>query len=577
LASSANDLCPGVPDPCVVSSKFSVVDGTTLDLGGKGFRMTGTAQLLGEDGASFSIIGTTSIALDRGSVVSANGMSSSGGNLNLVSTGNCDVSGRLTANGLGDSSAGTGAAGGGVDLSCDGSVSLRRSAVIEANGAFDAGGHVTITAGGDVTMLRGSMINAQGKGGASGGSLAISSGGQCTVASAVQVDGKSAFDGLVWFGGEAGSFQLTCAGNIALTANAKIIAGTVKGASAGAGRVGIHAGDGYGTATLDIAAGSKIELDGSADTSDGLGFSADGSCTLGGRVQANADSSRVLGVGAGRILAQCAGFTLGQRAVLELNVTGGEGGLVVVDTTGVEVGAGPGPCTIAGDISAKASAINTEDRQQYGQGGSIELHCGTTIDVATTAAVNVSGYGGDTGVVATSQGGSITIEAGGAATIAGNFTTTGKTYAGLIRVTAYGIGVTGVLNASAVSGGGGQGIELRSELRPGRTGGDVTIGNRMLARVPNNFDMPGNIYIEGCNVTIQDQGLASVDGRYGGGTQMIAHDTLTIAGHLSAASGSNLHPGEHSLKYLVGVSIPDATHVKPGSIPTQDLNLRPCS
>src|SRR5437773_8464332 len=70
-ATTLNDLCPGTPDPCVVTGQFAVATNTAFDLGGRTFDLAPGAQLVGDSFASFSFTNASRITLQAGSLVTA--------------------------------------------------------------------------------------------------------------------------------------------------------------------------------------------------------------------------------------------------------------------------------------------------------------------------------------------------------------------------------------------------------------------------------------------------------------------------------------------------------------------------
>jgi len=68
-ASTLADLCPGTPDPCVVSGQFTVAPGSVFDAAGRAVQVLDGAELVGDGVASFSLLNASSIDLDPGSLL----------------------------------------------------------------------------------------------------------------------------------------------------------------------------------------------------------------------------------------------------------------------------------------------------------------------------------------------------------------------------------------------------------------------------------------------------------------------------------------------------------------------------
>src|SRR6266436_6403339 len=85
-ANSLNDLCPGTPNHCLVTAKWAVANGLTFDLGGRILELAPGAQLVGDSGASFSLINASQVILQKKSLISSIGQGIDSGSLNITST-----------------------------------------------------------------------------------------------------------------------------------------------------------------------------------------------------------------------------------------------------------------------------------------------------------------------------------------------------------------------------------------------------------------------------------------------------------------------------------------------------------
>jgi hypothetical protein len=102
--------------------------------------------------------------------------------------------------------------------------------------------------------------------------------------------------------------------------------------------------------------------------------------------------------------------------------------------------------------------------------------------------------------------------------------------------------------------------------------GDVTVGGAVTADAGTADSGGGTVYIEGCNVTVTEEGRVTTNKGALGGNTLKAHDTLRIEGRVS----TTLDEGMNSLIYRNGVSIPNPSLIVPSTTPVQDLGLSPC-
>jgi hypothetical protein len=580
-ANTLANLCPGTPNPCVVSGKFAVAPGVSFNAFGREMHFTSTAALVGDPGALYDIGNAAAVTLDKGSVLSSNAKGADAGRVRVFGNGVCTIAGKVIASATADALAGSGGDGGSVLIWCSNGISLASSATVEAKGAGfvkhgvaspGAGGAISLNAfTGAFSASKGAKINAQGKG-AAGGFVGIASQAACTGLSApIQVDaGVLHVPKSPTVGGDGGAVNLSCGGNVSLTKDAKIIAGTVKTARFGA--VVIDAGG-----SLQLDEGTKVQADGAGlgpIGSTAIDISATNACTIGGKLQS--DSQGAVG---GSVQITCAGLTLGPKSTVEANGKGDSAGNLLVDTTGATTGRPPASCNLSGKIALKASAQPLGfGASAPGTGGSAKLACGTTLTINTGAAIDVSGSGGD-GFGGGSDAGSIDSKAAGAVFIGGKLTAKGTGTGGTVTVVGLGITVTSDSGIDTAGASGGA-VLLASQQPNGSVGGDVVIGKTVSAKGSGGGSFGsfgGVVAVEGCSVTIEDKGSVVSDGTLAGQNAITAHKNLVVVGKISAHS---LNPqngdGGNTLLYLNSVMIADPKHIVPATTPTQDLSLMAC-
>jgi len=497
-ANTLGDLCPGTPSHCLVTAKFAVANDITFDLGGRMLDLAPSAQLIGDNGASFSFINASAITLQKGSVVSIIGKGVSPGTMTIQSNGACTFSGRILANAaVADSLGGD---GGDLSVTC---VGISVEGMIEAKAAADPltgggqGGGISLDAGtGSVSIAKGAKIDARGKG-ESGGTVSIVGDGSCSFDGRILANGTVANGG----GGGGGEVSATC-GGISFSSG-KIDVRGAAGPVEGDGFGGTILLDG-GTASITVAKGVKVDASARGGDAGSITISTIGPCTFDARVLANT-TGVVSGVGGngGDVTAACMGISLGAFARIEAK--GLSGPLV-------EAGAG-------GTITLDA-AVNS-------------------VSATNGAKLNAQGAGG---------GGGRVIVLGGAD-----------------------CPVNAVIEVDNKKRGGVTGLGGQVQLT---CGGNVTVGKKTSAM---GSARGGQIAIEGCNLTIDTQGVVSTNGPQAGENDLTAHKQLMITGHVLAVSSTTANsPGINKLQYRVGATIPNANYIKPSTAPTQNLSLTPC-
>jgi hypothetical protein len=420
VATTAGDLCAPAANPCTVTEKYAVNDGTNFDIGGRDFVMTKSGGFVVSNGGSVTISDTDSVSLEKGSVISstASVINSTGGTITIDSVGSCTLAGNIIANGGKDGTGGT------VNVSCS-DISLSQ---VQATAKSGPGGTVSLTATtGAVTTQAGSAISVKGTpslDNANGGTVRVSCPSACTLGGAIYARGN--FGGSISVTG--GALSVTApldvrggtwgfGGNITLKAGGATTIGGKLMAGGDSGKIDVEsAGTLSVTAPLDVHGGTWGE-------GGFITLKAGGATTIGGKLMAK-------GGEAGYIVVESSD-TLSVTAPLDVH----SGDLGIAGFITLKAG---GATTIGGKLAAKG-----------GTGGGIYVEGTGTLSV--TAPLDV--HGGKLG-----DGGNITLKAGGAATIGGKLTAKAGT-GGNIDVEACGdltISAAGALNANCSGGEGGK-------------------------------------------------------------------------------------------------------------------------
>jgi len=474
-ASTLAQLCPGTPDPCVVSGQFTIPDDTTFDLAGKAFQLASGASMLGDGSASFAIVGASSIALAEGSLLSTsptgvapglaipcpptdglshpssalsrfNGESANGTwTLAIIDQFAGDI-GTLNAWGLQVCTSGgctlfpsTDVPKTIVDLSTTTSTvavstvgTITQLSIIDLRGTHtfmsDLEFHLISPSATDATIINNICgsdndfdLDLQGGLGVSGADIALQATGACSLDGKVIVDALSS-------SGAGGVLVATCDG-ISLGAASLIRA---KGSAGPGGSVILDAGPG----SLSSVARAKIDARGSGDVGGALEISAGSTCTLEGTsIRLSAGTNRLLGGGpGGSATLTCNGINLNGSTKIEAN------GAYVIDTLppagGIVV------------LDAGTGAVSTATRTKILAKGKADI--GGEVDISAAMACTLGGqidasakavlftFDGDTTVIG-GDGGTIDISCGSVSMPAKAKITVGKgkrSYAGLMAVTA---------------------------------------------------------------------------------------------------------------------------------------------
>jgi hypothetical protein len=421
-ATTVEDLCPGAPDPCVVTEQFLVADGASFNFGGRALQLSTGAKLLGDSGASFTLTNTASVDFKKGAVVSAPGNGGNAGTITIESSGDCSFSGQILANAT--QSGGVGGNGGYVPITCGGTMTFGPSSLTQANGVGGEGGTVEPYASA-VSVAKGARLTATGT--QRGGWIDIEHlPGSCTINGLLTASSvfTAAHQG---YGPDGGSVDVLCEG-ISLGKGSKILA---NGAGGDGGMIFL----GWGTGAFSSAKGTVISANGKSYGGD-VGIYGT-SCDINSRVLASGGVDRNDDAGyGGEVDINCDDVSVGVGSVIKAKAAakrgpdfGAGGGIVTVEATtgdiniakgttidarGVADQGGVVSLTSAGDcqIAAKIKA-NTTVKGELGYWGEFTADCGGDFTLGTGGGIVVatSPYRGfvTTSIVA---GGSVTLAAG---------------------------------------------------------------------------------------------------------------------------------------------------------------------
>ncbi|HEX7406715.1 MAG TPA: hypothetical protein VF515_03585 [Candidatus Binatia bacterium] len=410
-----------------ISDKASIIVGNVPFGGGGQFSVStssGTVQIgvatIQTDGIG-SLVGIEAggpVTLKKGATITASSKGADGGEVDISSAGDvCDIGGKITADAAADRSAGIGGAGGTISLQCSG-VTLEASSTLEAKGASfndtlngpdgtGAGGEIGLEGNsGAITAAKWAKINVKGSG-SNGGTVRLRTNGDCTLGATVQADASR----LGAIGGDGGSVDIACGGNLILTKDANVVAASQKSASAGTvnltnfGHCSIITDT---TCTFDsdcptsescnitpvqrcsLSQGTactqnsnwpqgeicvQMQLDQAVIQNDGVNndyptetvvVATRGAAEINGKITSNSN----IGPAGGVIRISPVGLTMGPKANVQANVPGNHGGWVVINTV-------PGDFDLAGPITATAPTAHGIG----GTGGHIQVDaCALTVE-----------------------------------------------------------------------------------------------------------------------------------------------------------------------------------------------------
>lgn len=408
-----NMVCPGSPDPCVVSGTVELPDGGHVDLGGRSLRVATSGRVSSAAaGGSFALRNAGGVVAESGSLLITSGSGVDGGTIGIDSSGPCTLGGRIASEGKLNENF-DGGAGGAVVVSCEG-IELTTGSSIEADGVFGPGGTIRLAAGGGALTASGAYLSARGRAW-DGGTIDLSAGGSCDVQAAAHVNSlvyKS--DGERFFG-SGGTVRASCDAGLQLRPRSSLILSSIVDpdgfANSGALSLESSGGD------VVVSEGTKIENHG---TDPGfqptvMSILAGGMCRLGGSLQAkNVGRSfrRTASMGL-----SCADVILDPSLKLRLSSNDGRGGALIVEATGA--------CDLNGKLK-----LDGRGKIQIGRGGDFSVICEEGVHLGKKAQVDASGKGSSF-----STGGKIALVATrGNTTVAGKLAANGKARGGDISV-----------------------------------------------------------------------------------------------------------------------------------------------
>ena len=433
-ASTADDICPPVVDPCVVASAKSVSPNSTLDFGGRQLNVTPLGSIT--TGAGQLKILAGSVRLQTHASIIGVPSTTAAANISIMTTGDIRIETGVNGDAQIDSS--DAATPGEIDLMAHGNIvidgNVNSDQTSDTN--FSAGsGTINITADGNVTVSASASVTTRGGANGVGGELTIQAGGAASIGGVLRADANyggdievDALNGDIsstgsynasggGLSGDGGSVFMTASRNMTLSGQMVLsgVGDDVNGGGSG-GDVDIEAT--AGTLTMNaIIDNHGSPPDGSAgdtDTTAGVDYIHGGSI-VGTDSGLDGDGGNVT-VTAGRQ----ANFTG------DINISGGfdtDGGIFVQGST-VTVGSTstfaadatiePGIIALSGDtitVNGKLHAIATTSQ---GSGGSVQL-TSCTVSVPNGAVIKSNGMGGQNLLQASGQmtvGGTLNATAG---------------------------------------------------------------------------------------------------------------------------------------------------------------------
>jgi filamentous hemagglutinin family protein len=312
-----------------VDNAVSLSDGSFIAAGGGGVGPGGRIDLT--TGGALDLSGGAFIAAAGG------GGGGAGGRVDVSAHGDVTLS---------QASAITAAAGGGIgaggvlNLTAGGAVNLSQGSLISAGGG-GTGGQLVLIAGADVSLLDGSFLSSSGGGSAAGGTIDLTTTGSLTLVNS----GISVSGGLE--GGMGGQLHVTAAGDVALSQQSFLSAAGGSGFNGSGGGAGgrllltaagavnlasgaaLVADGGIATGLANGGAGGQVEITSSTQVAISSGAfvsAANAGPTLGGSIIIRAPlllirddtTSGVLGTG---VRAESTAGVIGGSADLSLSLT----------------------------------------------------------------------------------------------------------------------------------------------------------------------------------------------------------------------------------------------------------------
>jgi cysteine-rich repeat protein len=210
-ATTANDVCPGIPDPCILDGALKVDAGSTLDFGGAELRMTGHASL--DVGGGTMTIKARQLTMQPGAHLLG-----ASGTIAVTTTGDIQVQSNSTT--LSHLDVSDGSFGGGeIDLISGGAIAINGVLFAKGTSTEADGGTLDIEAQGDVSIA--GTVSAKSGSDAGGGDLTIlSTAGKITVSVPVDVSGGE-YDG--------GDIDIEAGGDVVTTGTLDVSGGSLSG------------------------------------------------------------------------------------------------------------------------------------------------------------------------------------------------------------------------------------------------------------------------------------------------------------------------------------------------------------
>jgi len=537
------------PSACEISGKLRAVGARSTSVGGgggdisfdcgnvtvlKGASFDASASGPGASGGNISLnsnVGGLSIA--KGVTLRAIGAGLDGGSVSLSTSSNdlsdpCVINGKISVDALTVATTvgpATGA-GGNVDISCGGDVSIVKGAVMSLSGG-EGGGGVDVFAGGDFVMENGASMKLNATD-STGGSVDIVAGNNATVAGTIEARSGGTLEG------NDGAISVTNDGDLVIAKGAVLDASSGrKDQQAGQITLAGAESDGVSQPLMVIEAGAVLKVNGFTAGLGTVDVDLSGSqCAVDGTIQSDGQTGDGIAIGL-----LCDSVSLGPKSLLKVTTKGGTGGSLSIDTTG-EFSGTPGSCTLSGKLLLRGtSGTGADGTFVAARGGTLDVNCGAGVSVPDRALIDVGGSGAQSvggqvtvsGLELTHIGGTIKAKAAGALSTGGRVAIAAPAVffdalPGSIDVSAQ---AAGVIEASATDGVLG--------------GGVLQIAKPLNAK---GSAFGGNVVVSGCSVSIDSPGWLRADGAAktlgsGGVNEVHARNDLTINGKMTAVSGIN--------------------------------------
>ncbi len=405
--------CPAGTGACTISGNFTVDDGCTLDFGTRNVTLSGKltvanvgsgtpdqrkhvgtmtvragnlsiapsglidaiGQGLDETGGVVIIETTGAFTSQLSSRIDTSGNSAMGGGAIIVRAGTLViVAGRLFSDSLN-----AGAAGGVVDLTSNGDMTLTANSTVSARGGSDSdgGGEIDLTAGGNLLVQSELRVDAL-----DGGFIEVRADGTVTIG---DVDASG--------GGDAGSGGcVDVSGGRGTTVTGDIIADGSTGTFMTGGCGGLICLDGD-TGTMTVGATALISANGARPDGGGgqISLLALGSTVVSGTIQARGPNGETCG---GDVCIDT-GLDATIDTVGFVDVSGGDAGGAVEFIAGRDI-------TVNGTLDLRGrqqAALGGDAALRAGNNGTGQLRVTSTIDASSASACSVvdgCGQGGST-------------------------------------------------------------------------------------------------------------------------------------------------------------------------------------